>query len=106
MERERKTDIVVIKLHDGESRLSFAVEPTNESEKIDREYLKDLVEEAMLDALNSGVDTFAGVGDAVVFSLQNEGFMVRDFPDEYERLDFNVRSYLGILPQEEERDNR
>ncbi len=68
--------------------------------------MKDLVEEAVLDALGSGADTFAEAGDAVVFSLQNEGFMVRDFPNEYERLDFNVRSYLRKLPQEEERDYR
>lgn len=94
MNREKKTEMVVVQVF-GEvgSPTKFSVEPVNEKEQIDREYLKDLVEEAIMDAYGSGKEDFDEVCDSVAFALQNEGFIVRDFPNEIEQLSFDVTKY-------------
>lgn len=95
MEREKKTDMVVIQLFGefGDIPVKFSVEPVDEGEVIDREYLNDLVEEAIMDAYGSGKSTLEEVGDSVAFALQNEGFLVRDFPLSVEELSFDAGKY-------------
>lgn len=99
--REQRTDFMVLQLNGeakwpgsfSKSELRFSIEPADEKEEIDQGYVKDLVEEAIMDAFGNGKDSLEEIGDSVVFSLQEEGFIVRDFPNEVRQMSFDVAKY-------------
>jgi hypothetical protein len=70
----------------------FSIEPENENDIIDGDFVGDIVESAILDAKDY-TENFDEIVDAIVFELSNNGFIVRDMPLNYETLTFDVETF-------------
>lgn len=86
------SDFKVVELSVGSKKVCFSIEPPNGVGKIDRQNVNDIVEDAIIEAKSSSDDIY-DVGDQVAFSLGDAGYIVRDIPAKYERLEFDIEKY-------------
>lgn len=86
------SDFKVVELKFGEKKICFSVEPPNGVNHIDKQNINDIVEDAIVEAKENSDDLY-DVGDQVAFALGEAGYIVRDIPEKYERLEFDVEKY-------------
>lgn len=82
-------DFKVIELSLGSKKICFSIEPPTGVKKLDKQNISDIVEEAIVDA-KEGIDDIYDVGDQVAFALSEAGYIVRDIPHKYEKLEFDI----------------
>lgn len=85
-------DFKVVELKFGHKKICFSIEPPNGIKSIDNQSINDIVEDAIVEAKENSDDIY-DVGDQVVFALGEAGYIVRDIPEKYEKLEFDIEKY-------------
>lgn len=86
------SDFKVVELSLGNKKICFSIEPPVGTKILDKQNISDIVEEAIVDAKESSDDIY-DVGDQVAFALSEAGYIVRDIPHKYEKLEFDIDKY-------------
>ena len=84
-------ELKVIQICQGDHKICFSVEPEN-GIHISKDHLQDVVENAILEA-KSHDGTFPDIVTNVSYELNEEGYLVRDMPFDYETLTYQTEEY-------------
>lgn len=70
----------------------FSIESGDESQPVNTEEIDDIIKDSLYETSGEDV-SLNDIADAVYYALSDAGYIVRNIPDEYEKISYSVEHY-------------